>query len=151
MRPTPTSAAVAIMCLVAAAARGIAASISRAMARISVALASINSISSAAFAACRRAASSKIVVMSASFFPRVVDQLGEAVQLFIRHRALLPFDQRGHDVGGRAVEKRRQKLVERRKTHAVTVHSREVYVASAIMLMLQMTFLLEDPQCSPNS
>src|SRR5687768_12706746 len=92
-----------------------------------------------------------MVVMSASFFPGLFDQLGEAVQFVIRHRPLLPLDQRGHDVRGRAVEKRRQQLVQRGKAYPLPVDGREVYVASAIMLMLEMTFLLQDAQRGPDS
>src|SRR5215210_7969553 len=114
---TPTSAAVATRCFMAAEAWGITMSSRRAMARISVAFRTIHSIPSAAFADCSRAASSNSVVISASFLACLVDQIGQTVQFLVGQLALLPLDQRSHDGLGRAVEKRGQELVQRGEAH----------------------------------
>src|SRR5688500_5044925 len=134
------------MCLVAADARGIAISSTRAMARISVALSTTNSMISTAPAACSLAASSNKVVMSASFLLGLLDQRGQPVELFIGDVCSLLLDQRGHDVGGRAVEERGEQLIERREAHFFPVGGGEVHVTRAVMLMFHVALLLEDAE-----
>src|SRR5688572_29374390 len=131
---TATSAAVATMCFVAAAARGIAMSRTRAIARISVALRTTSSMVSTAPAACSLAASSNRVVMSASFLLGLLDQRGQPVELVVCDVRSLLLEERGHDVGGGAVEERGQELVERGETHFFPVCGGEIDVTRAVVL-----------------